>query len=773
MNCRTIVTLAALSLSVLAGRPGACQDGPRGVKPPRADLFPKRLEQFGHVRIDNYYWMRERTDPKVVAYLEAENAYTDALMAHTKDFQKVLYDEIVGRIKEADTTAPVFDNGYYYYSRFNKGQQYPTLVRKKGSLEAAEEVLVDQNAIALGQSYFSLGSWHVSPDNRLLAFAIDTGGRLFYTIRVKDLSDGKMLDDTIVDVTGNLAWASDNRTLFYTKQDPKTLRAYRIYRHVLGEKTGEDPLVFEEADETFSCTISRTRSDRFLMIASRQTLSTEYRFLEADKPTGTFAVLQARRPNLEYSADHLGDDFFIRTNLDAKNFRLVKAPVRSPGTEQWRDVVPHRDDVFLERFELFRDYLVVEERRDGLMRLRVRPSSGDREHQIDFGEPAYMARIGPNPEQSTDNLRFIYTSLTTPMSSYDYDMSKRSKTLVKRDPVQGGFDPANYVTERLHATAPDGIKVPISIVYRKGLPRDGSRPLLLSGYGSYGASRDPSFDSERLSLLDRGFAFAIAHIRGGQELGRAWYEDGKLLKKKNTFIDFIACADYLIRQGYTRTDRLFAQGGSAGGLLIGAIINMRPDLFKGVVAAVPFVDVLTTMLDPSIPLTTFEYDEWGNPADRTYFEYMLSYSPYDNVEAKAYPHLLVTTSLQDSQVQYWEPAKWVAKLRAKKTDSNQLLLRTYMHGSHGGVSGRYKRYEQTAFVYAFILDLMGLEEMIDSSIGSPGAGLAPGSDDGKSNDESSDGDAISSSLGVGCPGDFFCDADARLGCQLAAGRGFA
>jgi oligopeptidase B len=710
MNCRTIVTLAVLTVSLLAGRPGACQDSPRGLKPPRADVFPKRFDQFGHVRVDNYYWMRERTDPKVVAYLEAENAYTDAFMAHTNNLQKALFDEIVGRIKQADTTAPVFDNGYYYYSRFTEGQQYPALVRKRGSLEAVEEVLLDQNAMAGGQSYFSLGSWRVSPDNRLLAFAIDTGGRLFYTIRVKDLSDGKMLGDTIVDVTGNLAWANDNRTLFYTKQDPKTLRAYRIHRHVLGEKPGEDPLVFEEADETFSCAISRTRSDRFLMIASHQTLSTEYRFLEADKPTGTFAVLEARRPNLEYSADHLGDDFYIRTNLDAKNFRLMKAPVRSPGTEHWRDVVPHRNDVFLERFELFRDYLVVEERRDGLMRLRIRPWSGEHEHQVDFDEPAYTARIGPNPELNTDNLRFIYTSLTTPMSSYDYDMAKRSKTLVKRDPVLGGFDPANYVTERLHATAPDGIKVPISIVYKKGLPRDGSRPLLLSGYGSYGASRDPSFDSERLSLLDRGFAFAIAHIRGGQEHGRGWYEDGKLLKKKNTFIDFIACADYLIREGYTRADRLFAQGGSAGGLLMGAIINMRPDLFKGVVAAVPFVDVVTTMLDPSIPLTTSEYDEWGNPADRTYFEYMLSYSPYDNVEAKAYPNLLVTTSLQDSQVQYWEPAKWVAKLRASKTDTNQLLLRTYMHGSHGGVSGRYKRYEQTAFVYAFILDLMGLEK---------------------------------------------------------------
>jgi oligopeptidase B len=710
MNCRMIVTLAVLAVSVSAGRLGECQEDSGGLKPPKADVIPKRLEQFGHVRVDNYYWLKERTDPKVTAYLDAENAYTDAFMAHTKTLQKALYDEIVGRIKQADATAPVYDNGYYYYSRFTKGQQYPTLVRKRGSLEAAEEVLLDENALAEGQGYFSLGSWHVSPDNRLMAFAVDTGGRRFYTIRVKDLTLNRMLGDTIVDVAGNLAWANDSRTLFYTKQDPKTLRPYRIHRHVQGEKTSEDPLVFEEADETFSCTISRTRSDRYLMIASRQTLSTEYRFIEADKPTDAFTVIQPRRANLEYSADHLGDDFYIRTNLEAKNFRLMKAPVRSPGMEHWRDAVSHRDDVFLERFELFRDFLVVEERRDGLMRLRIRPWSGEPEHQVDFGEPAYLARIGPNPELNTDTVRYIYTSLTTPMSSYDYNMTKRSKTLVKREEVQGDFDPAKYITERLHASAPDGVKVPISIVYRKGFPRDGSRPLLLWGYGSYGASRDPSFDSERLSLLDRGFAFAIAHIRGGQELGRGWYEDGKLLKKKNTFIDFVSCADFLIREGYTRSDRLFAQGGSAGGLLMGAVINMRPDLFKGVIAAVPFVDVVTTMLDPSIPLTTFEYDEWGNPADRTYFEYMLSYSPYDNVEAKAYPNLLVTTSLQDSQVQYWEPAKWVAKLRASKTDTNQLLLRTYIKGSHGGVSGRYKRYEQTAFVYAFILDLMGLEK---------------------------------------------------------------
>jgi oligopeptidase B len=709
MNRRKIVWFAVFGISLSAGRTGACQEPPK-LDPPKATPIPKQLEKFGQNRVDNYYWLKERTDPKVIAYLDAENAYTDAMMDHTKALQKSLYDQIVGRIKQADSTAPVFDNGYHYYTQFETGKQYPILVRKKGSLEAAEEILLDENALAQGHGYFSLGASQVSPDNRLVAYGVDTGGRLFYTIRVKDLSTGKLLDDAIVDVTGNVAWANDSQTLFYTKQDPNTLRAYRVYRHRLGSPSTDDRLVYEEADETFACRIFRTKSDRYLLIGSRQTLSTEYRFLDADKPDGEFQVIQPRRPRLEYSVDHLDGHFYIRNNHDAKNFKLARAPIQSPGLDHWEEVVPHRADVFLERFELFRDFLVVEERRDGLIRLHIRPWSGTGEHQVDFGEPAYLAHIGPNHELNTDKLRFVYTSLTTPQSSYDYDMRQKSKTLVKREEVLGGFDPANYVTERLHATASDGVKVPISIVYRKGFAKDGSRPMLLYGYGSYGASMDASFQTERLSLLDRGFAYAIAHIRGGQELGRDWYENGKLLKKKNTFTDFIACAEHLIREKYARPDRLFAQGGSAGGLLMGAVINLRPDLFNGIIAQVPFVDVVTTMLDPTIPLTTFEYDEWGNPGDRTYFDYMLSYSPYDNVEAKHYPNILVTTSLQDSQVQYWEPAKWVAKLRATKTDTNCLLLRTYKEGSHGGVSGRYRRYEQTAFIYAFLLDMAGIGE---------------------------------------------------------------
>ncbi len=707
MNCWKRAWLAITVSGLSLCRIGQGEE-PRELVAPKATPIPKRLENFGRTRIDNYYWLRDRTNPKVIAYLDAENDYTDRVMAHTKSLQKTLFDEIVGRIKQTDSTAPVWDNGYYYYSRFQAGKQYPILIRRQGSLDAAEEILVNENELAEGHGYFSLGTSDVSRDNHVLALAVDAGGRLFYTIRFKNLATGKFLDDTIADVTSNLAWANDSRTVFYTKQDPNTLRAYQIYRHRLGSRQADDRLVYEEPDETFSCRISRTKSDRYLMIGIEQTLSTEYRYLDADKPEGEFRIIQPRRPKLEYSVDHLDGHFYIRTNLEAKNFKLVRAPIQSPGTEHWEEVVPHRTDVFLQRFELFRSFLVLEERRDGLIRLQIRPSSGQGEYQVEFEEPAYLAHIGENHELASDSLRFVYTSLTTPQSSFDYDMRKRSKTLVKREEVLGGFDPANYVAERFHATAADGTKVPMSIVTRKGFPRDGSRPLLLYGYGSYGASMDASFQSERLSLLDRGFAYAIAHIRGGQELGREWYESGKLLKKKNTFTDFIACAEHLIREKYTAPGRLFIQGGSAGGLLMGAVVNMRPDLFNGAIAAVPFVDVVTTMLDASIPLTTSEYDEWGNPGDLSYFNYMLSYSPYDNVESKSYPHLLVTTSLQDSQVQYWEPAKWVAKLRATKTDSNRLLLRTYKQGSHGGVSGRYRRYEQTAFMYAFLLDLAGI-----------------------------------------------------------------
>ncbi len=698
--------ITAVLLALLPG----CRPQRQTATPPVAKIQPAKLEKHGHVRIDNYYWLRERENPEVIAYLKAENAYTDTMMRHTENFQNELYEEIVGRIKQTDVSVPYQQEGYFYYTRFEEGKEYPIYCRKKRSLEAPEEIILDANERAAGHGFYSTGSRAVSSNGNLLAFSEDTVGRRFFTIRVKNLSTGELLTDDIPSVTGNVAWANDNTTLFYAKQDPVTLRSYRIYRHVLGTNPAADPIVYEEKDNTFSCYVVKTKSKKYLMIASTQTLSTEYRYLDAHTPAGTFTVFHPRESGHEYSVDHYADHFYIRTNDRAKNFRLMKTPVTGTAKKYWTEVIPHREDVLLEGFEIFRNHLVVVERKAGLIQMRIRPWNGEGEHSIDFGEPAYLAYVSTNLEFDTPLLRYGYTSMTTPTSIYDYDMVTREKKLLKREEVLGGFDPEDYVTERLSAPAKDGKLVPISIVYRKGLRKDGSHPLLLYGYGSYGASMDAAFSSPRLSLLDRGFAFAIAHIRGGEELGRDWYEDGKLLKKKNTFTDFIACAEYLVSQNYTAPDRLFAQGGSAGGLLIGAVVNMRPDLFKGVIAAVPWVDVVTTMLDESIPLTTSEYDEWGNPNVREYYEYMLSYSPYDNVEAKAYPNMLVTTGLHDSQVQYFEPAKWVAKLRALKTDSNVLMLRTKMEAGHGGVSGRYKQYRETAFQYAFLLDLVGIHD---------------------------------------------------------------
>ncbi len=669
-----------------------------------------KLEKHGDVRVDNYYWLRERENHEVIAYLRAENAYTDTMMHHTEALQEKLYKEIVGRIKQTDASVPYRQDGYFYYTRYDAGKEYPIYCRKKGSLDAREEIMIDSNERAAGRGFYSVGPREISPNGELLAFAEDTVGRRFYTIRVKNLATGEMLPDDIPQVTGDVAWANDNRTFFYGKQDPVTLRAYRIYRHALGADPSTDALVYEEKDNTFECSVSKTKSKEYVMIASTQTLSSEYRYLDADAPGDTFAVFSAREPRHEYSVDHYRDFFYIRTNDGAKNFRLMKTPAARTAKENWVEVVPHRDDVLLEGFEIFRDFLVTVERTGGLIRMRIRPWSGAGEHSIDFGEPAYMAYMSTNMDIDTNLLRYGYTSMTTPTSIYDYDMVTKEKTLLKRDEVLGGFKPEDYVTERLSARASDGAMVPLSIVYRRGLKRDGKNPLLLYGYGSYGFSMDATFSSPRLSLLDRGFVYAIAHVRGGEELGREWYEDGKMLNKKNTFTDFIACAEHLIREGYTTPDRLFAQGGSAGGLLMGAVVNMRPDLFNGVIANVPWVDVVTTMLDESIPLTTSEYDEWGNPNVKEYYDYMLSYSPYDNVSAQAYPAMLVTTGLHDSQVQYFEPAKWVAKLRALKTDGNMLLLRTRMEAGHGGVSGRYRQYRETAFMYAFMLDLAGIDE---------------------------------------------------------------
>ncbi len=675
--------------------------------PPLAEKKPKKLEIHGDVRVDDYYWLRERENPAVIAYLEAENEYLEAAMADTAQLQQELFDEIVGRIKPDDASVPYEKEGYYYYWRYPEGGEYQIWARRQGSLEADESVMLDGNVLAEGEEFFSLSGVRVSPGSDVVAYAVDTVGRRKYTRRFRDLATGEDLADTIADVTPNGAWANDNKTFFYTRQDPETLRWYQVYRHVLGTDPGEDQLVYEEADPEFSCFVYKTKSDRFLVIGSDQTLSSEYRVLDADKPAGDFRVIQPREANHEYGVDHLGDHFYIRTNWNAQNFRLMRAPLGATDKSAWQEVIPHREDTFLGAFELFRGYLVVSERRDALEHVRIQPWAGGEAHYLDFGEPAYDVFFGDNVDVESGTLRYHYTSLTTPNSVFDYDLASREKTLLKEEEVLGGFDKDDYVTERLQAPAADGAQIPISLVYRKGLEKDGTRPLLLYGYGSYGATIDPSFRSYRLSLLDRGFAFAIAHIRGGQIRGRQWYEDGKLLKKKNTFTDFIDCARHLVAEGYTSPDRLFAEGGSAGGLLMGAVTNMAPELFKGVASHVPFVDIVTTMLDETIPLTTSEYDEWGNPNEPEYYDYMLSYSPYDRLEAKEYPNILVTTALADSQVQYWEPAKYVAKLRTLKTDGNLLLLHTNMEAGHGGASGRYRQHKLTALTYAFFLKLAG------------------------------------------------------------------
>ncbi len=664
-----------------------------------------RLETHGHERIDDYYWLRERDNPEVLAYLRAENERAEKSMALTQPSEQQLFDEIKARFKQTDMSVPYRRDGYHYYTRYEEGREYPIFARKQGALDRPEEIMLDANLLAAGQEFFAIGGWAVSAERNLLAYTVDTQGRQIYTTYFKNLATGEMLADVIPEVSENLAWANDNRTLFYAKQDPTTLRAYQIYRHVLGNDPARDEIVFEETDETFAAYVFKTKSKKYLLIVSTHTLSQEYWYLEADNPTGAFRVFWPRERDHEYHMDHFEDRFLIRTNDQAKNFRLMVTAVDKPQKQHWREVIPHREDVFLGDFEIFKDHFVLEERKRGLVELRVVPWAGDGEHYLAFQEPAYRVNLGTNLEFDTTTLRFDYTSMRTPLSVYDYDMVTRAKTLLKQEEVLGGFHLANYVTERFYAPAADGTEIPVSIVYRKGIERDGQNPLLLYGYGAYGLSIDPAFASPRLSLIDRGFVYAIAHVRGGQELGRQWYEDGRLLSKKNTFNDFIACAEYLIREKFTNPGKLFAMGRSAGGLLMGAIANMRPDLFKGVVAEVPFVDVITTMLDPSIPLTTGEYDEWGDPSQKECYDYMLSYSPYDNVEAKNYPNLLITAGLHDSQVQYWEPAKWAAKLRALKTDKNRLVLKTNMDAGHGGTSGRFKRHHETAFAYAFLLDL--------------------------------------------------------------------
>ena len=669
-----------------------------------------KLEKHGHVRIDNYYWLRERENPDVIRYLNEENEHAARELTGARGFEEKLFQEIKERFKQTDMSVPYKRDDYFYYTRYEEQKEYPIYARKRGSLEQPEEIILNANLLAEGHEFFSVGGWTVSSGQDLLAYAVDVEGRRIHTAYIKNLSTGELLSDVLPNVSENLAWANDNRTLFYAKQDEITLREYQIYRHVVGTDPAKDQLVFQEDDETFVSYIFKTKSKKFLMIVSAQTVSQEYRYLDADHPQGEFQVFLLREREHEYHIDHIDDRFVIRTNDGAKNFRLMWTPIAMPQRENWHEIIPHREDVYLSDVELFKNYFVLEERARGLTQIRVVPWSGRGDHYLAFDEPAYRASLGSNLEFDTTRLRFEYTSMKTPLSIYDYETTTRERVLLKREEILGGFDSDNYITERRYARASDGVEVPISIVYREGLTRNGENPLLLYGYGSYGVSIDAAFQSPRLSLVDRGFVFAIAHIRGGQELGRQWYEDGKLFKKKNTFSDFIACAEFLIREKFTRAEKLFAMGRSAGGLLMGAISNMRPDLFRGIVAEVPFVDVVTTMLDSSIPLTTGEYDEWGDPNQKEFYDYMMSYSPYDNVGNKYYPAMLVTAGLHDSQVQYWEPAKWVAKLRELKADKNRVLLKTNMEAGHGGASGRFRRHRETAFSYVFLLDLAGIKE---------------------------------------------------------------
>lgn len=674
---------------------------------PIAKEVPKSLKKHKETRVDNYFWLNDRENPEVIDYLNQENAYYQSMTLHTKGLQEDLYEEMKGRIKEDDSSVPYFYNGYYYITRFETGEDYPIFARKKGSLSAEEEILFNCNELAKGHAYFKLGGLSISPDNKFASFGVDIVGRRIYTIQFKNLETGEILPDRIENATGGSVWANDNKTVFYTKQDEVTLRADKIFRHKLHTDATKDVLVFNETDDTFNVSVSKEKSRKYIVIGSGSTLTTEYRILNSDNPDGEFEVFQTRVRGLEYSISHYEDSFYILTNKDkATNFKLMKTPENKTGKRNWVDLIPHREDVLLEDIEIFKNYLVVEERSNGLNHIRIMPWNGEPDYYLPFGSETYNAYTTTNVDFDTDILRYSYQSLATPSSVIDFNMKTKTKEVLKEQEVLGGkFDKENYIEERVWATARDGVKVPISMIYRKGLERNGKNPLLLYAYGSYGITMDTYFSSTRLSLLDRGFVYAIAHIRGGEDLGRQWYEDGKLLKKKNTFTDFIDCSKFVINEKFTSSKHLYAEGGSAGGLLMGVISNEAPELYNGVIAQVPFVDVITTMLDDSIPLTTGEYDEWGNPNNKKYYDYMLSYSPYDNVKAQNYPNMYVSTGLHDSQVQYWEPAKWVAKLRNLKTNNNLLFLDTNMDAGHGGASGRFEALKDLAKEFSFLLDL--------------------------------------------------------------------
>ena len=675
------------------------------MKKPVAKICPRELTIHGDIRIDNYYWLNERENPDVIAYLEQENLYQETMMKDTEDLQKELYDEIVGRIKQDDVSYPIKRNGYYYYSRYEEGKEYPVYCRRKDNMDNPEQILLDGNEMAKGYHYFDIGAYSVSPDNELLAYSVDTVSRRQYDIFVKEIETGKIFPEVIKNTTGNMVWANDNETLFYSVKD-ESLRSCKIMRHKLGDDPANDELVYFEEATAFSCYISKTKSRRYIMIISDSTMSSEVRFIDADRPYDEFKIFQKREHDHLYGIGHYGEHFYILTNADdAKNFKIMKTAVDKTERENWEELIPHRDDVLIEDFDIFSDFLVIEERKEGLVKIRIMTWDGTTDYYIDFGEPTYTAYSSANPDFDSHHLRYGYNSMTTPATLYEYDMIKRESVVLKRQEIIGGYEPSDYVTERHYAPSHDGVMVPISLVYKKGMKKDGTNPLVLYGYGSYGSSMDAYFSTARLSLLDRGFVWAVAHIRGGEEMGRQWYEDGKLLKKKNTFLDFIYCGKYLVKEGFTNSYKMFAMGGSAGGLLVGAVANMAPEMWKGIIAQVPFVDVVTTMLDDSIPLTTGEYDEWGNPNEKEYYDYMKSYSPYDNVERKDYPAMLVTTGLHDSQVQYWEPAKWVAKLREMKTDDNPLYLKTNMDFGHGGASGRFEGIKEIALEYAFLIQL--------------------------------------------------------------------
>ena len=700
---KLVTSIALISLLLTA-----CSAETEAPAAPTAEKKPMTLELHDDQRVDDYYWLRERENPEVISYLEDENAYTENQLAPFKGMQSILIDEMKSRIKQEDSSAPYRRGDYFYYTRYEEGSEYPIYARKKGSLDAAEEVLLDVNPLAGDADYFAVRGFSVSPDDRIAAYGVDTTGRRFYDLYFLDLETGELLPDVITEMTANYVWANDSKTVVYGKQHPETLRSYQAFRHELGAET--DTLAYQEDDDTNYLGIGKSQASGYIYLVSGQTLSTEVRYLSADSPQDDVQVYNAREDDHIYRVRDGGDRFFIVSNDGAKNFKLMEAPLDATSKESWKEVVAHRDNAFLQNATVLKDHIILQLLEDGLRQIEVLDRNSGEVKRIAFDEEVYTAYGNGNAEYATANFRYTYESLTTPESTYDYDLNSESHALIKEEEVVGDFDRDNYETRRLFATARDGTQVPVSMVYRKGMEKTGENPLLQYAYGSYGSSTSPSFNADRLSLLDRGFIYAIAHIRGGAEMGREWYYDGRQLNKKNTFTDFVDVSKFLIDQGYTSADHLYAYGGSAGGLLMGAVLNMAPELYNGVLAAVPFVDVVTTMLDADIPLTSGEWDEWGNPNEKEYYDYMLSYSPYDNVHATDYPNIMVTTGLHDSQVQYWEPAKWVAKLREYNTSDNMLVLKTDMSAGHSGKTGRFRRIDDTALYYSFFMGLEGIRE---------------------------------------------------------------